>query len=192
MSLRGLLQSSYSFAKITRSLMTEMSKNNFKKILKKEVLDMDNKENTVMTEEEIREDPINQMTEAEDDIPSDQAEISDDGGIDLGTVAVAGGVLAGLVTGGIILGKKIKAKKAEKAEKSDEDSEKVVKPNFVKKICDDVKSNVQRAKEKNQTVKEIKARAKDEIKAVKHPVNEKVSESEGAENVDNKDTSKKK
>lgn len=154
---------------------------------------MNNEENTVMTEEEIREDLNDQMTEAEDDIPSDQAEISDDeGGIDLGTVAVAGGVLAGLVTGGIILGKKIKAKKAEKAEKSDEDSEKVVKPNFVKKICDDVKSNVQRTKEINQTVKEIKARAKDEIKAVKHPVNEKVSESAEAENVDNKDTSKKK
>lgn len=138
---------------------------------------MENNENTVVrTEEEIRQDLMDQMAELAENDSCDPAEISEDeGGVNLGLV---GGLVGGVVLGTVGVIKVVKDFKNGK----------------VQERIDDTKRRFEIKRERRRIIKEIQAEAKEKIKATKHPVKEipaEATEEPATEPVDSKKTSKK-
>lgn len=136
-----------------------------------------NNEETIMTEEETRSDLTDQVTE-ETEVSWNPVDITD--GTDGPNIGLIAGITAlgtAVITGGIIFAKK------------------KINPDNVKRKFENIKANNELRKNRRQAKKEIKARCKNEIKALYHPVEDKTSETPEVVNskiVDVKGTSKKK
>ncbi len=130
----------------------------------------------MMTEEEVRTELIDQMTENEENDSCDPAETSEDvGGVSVGVIGGIGAGLAVLGAVGVKVYKDIKSGK-------------------VKERIDGYKKHCELQKQTRQTIKEIKAEAKGKINAIKHPAVETpadTSEEVAAEAVNTKKASKK-
>ena len=134
--------------------------------------------NVEVAEDEVRNDLVDQIAAEVDDVDScGSDEIPEtEGGLNYGVIGGLGALGVGVVTGGIILYKKIKS-------------------GAVKQKFEECKEHRKTQKEKRACIKEIKAKCKEDIKkALADPaetVPEEATETPVVEVVDNKKSSKK-
>lgn len=129
----------------------------------------------VMTEEEIKQDLIDQVSESAESDSYEPEEISEDGnGSKAGVIGLAIGLGAAVVTGGVILYNKVKS-------------------GAVNQRIEVAKEHRELKKQEREAIKEIKTRSRNDIKAIRHPAKEEPTETskEPAAEVETKKTSKK-
>ena len=121
------------------------------------------KTNVAMTEEEIRQDLVNQMNESEENDPCDPAETpADVGGLNVGAIGAIG---AGVLTLGLV-GRKVY---------------KDIKSGKLKERIDGIKEHHGIQRNKRQTIRGIRADSRAKIKAARHPADKTPAETpEGA------------